>query len=91
MSNFLSISNERGHFDYSSLSEDFEWKPYVEIALIYQVLIKQCLKKVFPTSNDFVPNGSNLLKSQVISTINQLFCIAKSVELGFGNKQVVLL
>ena len=62
MSNFLSISNERSHFDYPSLSQDFEWKPYVEIALIYQVLTKQCLKKVFPTSNDFVPNGSSLLK-----------------------------
>ena len=63
MSNFLSISNERGHFDYPSLSQDFEWKPYVEIALIYQVLTKQCLKKVFPTFNDFVPNGSSLLNS----------------------------
>ena len=62
MSNFLIISNERGHFDYPSLSQDFEWKPYVEIALIHQVLTKQCVKKVFPTSNDFVPNGSSLLK-----------------------------
>ena len=65
MSNFLSISNERGHFDYPSLSQDFEWKPYVEIALIYQVLTKQCLKKVFPTSNDFVPNGSSLLNGRL--------------------------
>ena len=51
-----------GHFHYPSLSEDFEWKPYEEMALIYQVLTKQCLKKVFLTSNDFVPNGSSLLK-----------------------------
>ena len=62
MSNFISISNERGHFDNLSLSQDFEWKPHMEIALIYQVLTKQCLKKVFPTSNDFVSNGSSLLK-----------------------------
>ena len=62
MSNFISISNEMGHFDYPSLSQDFEWKPHVEMALIHQVLTKQCLKKVFPTSNDFVPNGSGLLK-----------------------------
>ena len=61
MSNFISISNERGHFDYPSLSQDFEWKSHVEMALIYQVLTKQCLKKVFSTSNDFVPNGSSLL------------------------------
>ena len=51
MSNFISISNEMSHFDYPSLSQDFEWKPHVEMALIYQVLTKQCLKKVFPTSN----------------------------------------
>ena len=31
-----------------------------EKALIYLVLTKQCLKKAFPTSNDFVPNGSSL-------------------------------
>ena len=62
-----SISNERGHFDYPSLSQDFEWKPYVEIALFYQVLTKQCLKKVFPRSNDFVPNGSSLLKDHLSS------------------------
>ena len=61
MSNFISISNERSHFDYPSLSQDFEWKPHVEMALIYQILTKQCLKKVFPTSNDFDPNGSSLL------------------------------
>ena len=36
--------------------------PCLEMALISQVLIKQCLRKVFPTSNDFVPNGSSLLK-----------------------------
>ena len=75
MSNFLSISNERGHFDYPSLSQDFEWKPYVEIALIYQVLTKQCLKKVFPTSNDFVPNGSSLLNNNSTAhTRKTLFC-----------------
>ena len=61
MSNFISISNEMSHFDYPSLSQDFEWKPHLEMALIYQVLTKQCLKKVFPTSNDFVPSGSSLL------------------------------
>ena len=63
MSNFLSITNERGHFGYPSLSQDLEWKPHVEMALTYQVLTKQCLKKVFPTSNDFVSNGSSLLNS----------------------------
>ena len=62
MSNFLSISNERGHFDYPSSSQYFEWKPLVEMTLTYQVLTKQCLKKVFPTSSDFVSNGSSLLK-----------------------------
>ena len=61
MSNFLSISNEMGHFDYPSLFQDFEWKPHVEMALIH-LLTKQCLKKVFPKSNDFVPNGSSRLK-----------------------------
>ena len=63
MSNFISISNEMGHFDYPSLSQDFEWKPHVKMALIHQVLTKQWLKKVFSKSNDFVPNGSSLLKS----------------------------
>ena len=48
MSNSISISNEMSHFDYPSLSQDFEWKPNVEMALIYQVLTKQCLKKYFP-------------------------------------------
>ena len=32
------------------------------MVLIYQVLTRQCLKKVFLTSNDFVPNDSSLLK-----------------------------
>ena len=31
------------------------------MALIYQALTKQHLKKLFPTSNDFVSNGSGLL------------------------------
>ena len=31
------------------------------MVLIYQVLTRQCLKKVFLTSNDFVPNDSSLL------------------------------
>ena len=33
------------------------------MVLIYQVLTRQCLKKVFLTSNDFVPNDSSLLNS----------------------------
>ena len=32
------------------------------MVLIYQVLTRQCLKKVFLTSNDFVPNDSSPLK-----------------------------
>ena len=32
------------------------------MVLIYQVLAIECLKKVFLISNDFVPNGSSLLK-----------------------------
>ena len=31
------------------------------MVLIYQVLTRQCLKKVFLTSNDFVSNDSSLL------------------------------
>ena len=34
------------------------------MVLIYQVLTRQCLKKVFFTSNDFVPNDSSLLNPQ---------------------------
>ena len=37
------------------------------MVLIYQVLIKQCLKKVLLTSNDFVPNGSSLLKCEPVN------------------------
>ena len=33
------------------------------MVLIYQVLTIECLKKVFLISNDFVPNGSSLLKT----------------------------
>ena len=44
---------------------DFEWKPHLEMVLIYHVLTRQCLKKVFLTSNDFVPNHSSLLESMV--------------------------
>ena len=57
----LAFLMKGGHFDYPSLSQDFEWKPYLEMVLIYQVLTRQCLKKVFLTSNDFVPNDSSLL------------------------------
>ena len=32
------------------------------MVLIYQALTKQHLKKLFPASNDFVLNGSGLLK-----------------------------
>ena len=59
---------KEGHFDYPSLSQDFEWKPHLEMVLIYQVLTRQCLKKVFLTSNDFVPNDSSLL-----NTVQQQF------------------
>ena len=37
------------------------------MVLIYQVLVRQCLKKVFLTSNDFVPNDSSLLKLNMSS------------------------
>ena len=38
--------------------------PHLEMVLIYQVLVRQCLKKVFLTTNDFVPNDSSLLKTK---------------------------
>ena len=82
MLNFLSISNERGHFDYPSLSQDFEWKPHVEMALTYQVLTKQCLKKVFPTSNDFVSNGSSLLKGKSSGATDIAVCRGKGILVG---------
>ena len=37
------------------------------MVLIYQVLARQCLEKVFLTSNDFVPNDSSLLKTMLAS------------------------
>ena len=44
------------------------------MVLIYQVLTRQCLKKVFLTSNDFVPNDSSLLKHQILqSTLSPEF------------------
>ena len=57
------FSNEKGHINYASLSLDFEWKPQLKMVLIYQVWIKQCLKKVFPIFNDFFLSGSGLLKN----------------------------
>ena len=47
ITNFLSISNEKGHFDYQPLSQDFEWKNQLKF-LVCQVWTKQLLKKVFP-------------------------------------------
>ena len=35
------------------------------MVLIYQVLTRECLKKVFLTSNDFVTNDSSLLKFHI--------------------------
>ena len=45
---------------------DFEWKPKLKMALIYlvHVLTEQCVKNVFSISDDFVPNGSGLLKME---------------------------
>ena len=40
----------------------FERKSQLKMSLIYQVLTKQCLKKVFAMSNDFDPNSYGLLK-----------------------------
>ena len=37
------------------------------MVLIYQVLTKQCLKKVFLISNDFVPNDSSLLNRRTFT------------------------
>ena len=39
------------------------------MVLIYQVLTRQCLKKVFLTSNDFIPNDSSLLKEEKIDRV----------------------
>ena len=77
----LAFLNERSHFDYPSLSQDFEWKPYLEMVLIYQVLTTQCLKKVFLTSNDFVSNDSNLLKDQS--------CFNSSAKMRLDNKKLI--
>ena len=47
------------------------------MVLIYQVLTRQCLKKVFLTSNDLVSNDSSLLKRIALgdgqSTIYELW------------------
>ena len=46
LANCLSgISYAKGHFDYPSLSQDFEWKSQMKIVLIYQVLTKQFMWK----------------------------------------------
>ena len=33
--NFLSISNEKGDFDYLTVSQDFEWKPQLKMVLFH--------------------------------------------------------
>ena len=35
--------------------------PQLKMALIYQVLTNYCMKKSFPTTNYFVPNGPSFL------------------------------
>ena len=50
----LSISNERGHFDEPSLSQDFEWKSQLRMALIHQVLTEQSLKKYVMTCSKWL-------------------------------------
>ena len=74
MTNCLSISNEKGHFDYNFLSQDFEWKPQLKMVLIYQVLTNQCLKKVFPISNDLVTNGYGHLNTKFEVSICKIIC-----------------
>lgn len=41
-------SDKKGHFDYPSLSLDFDWKPQLKIAPIYLALTELCLKGYFP-------------------------------------------
>ena len=55
------------------------------MVLIYQVLTRQCLKKVFLTSNDFVPNDSSLLN--IVSPEWSVFSLA----LFFSNKVLWLI
>ena len=60
--NFLGILMKGAALITPLLSKDFERKLHLEMVLIYRVLAKQCLTKVFPTSNYFIPNhGSGLL------------------------------
>ena len=53
--NFPSISREKSHFDYLSLSQDFEWNPQLKMISIFKVLTKQLFKAVFSISNDVGP------------------------------------
>ena len=53
------------NFNNLSLSQILNGNPQLIMVLIYQVLTKQYLKKVFPIYNDFVPNGSGLLKAKI--------------------------
>ena len=44
------VITEKTDFDYPFLSQDFEWKLQLKMVIIYQVLTKECKKKVFPIS-----------------------------------------
>ena len=61
------------------------------MVLIYQVLTRQCLKKVFLTSNDFVPNDSSLLNSTLYCVEETVTRYAKGVLLLSGRWHYLLL
>ena len=46
ITNFLGISNEKGHFGYQSLSQDFEWKPQLKIQSIKYLLHNSSKKSI---------------------------------------------
>ena len=57
------------------------------MVLIYQVLTRQCLKKVFLTSNDFVPNDSSLLNRHRDGNTHCLLFVNYANE-GWANQSV---
>ena len=56
------------------------------MVLFYQVLTRQCLKKVFLTSNDFVSNDSGLAAKYYYYISVSAFC----EHIGFNFRPIVL-
>ena len=74
MPNFLIISNEKGRFHYSSLSENLKWKLQLKIASI-------CL--VSAVSKDFVSNICSFHKKNLAHFFEvHTVAVVKNVQLG---------